>query len=1583
MKNGLHSILEEFRQSATSKRDMGDKFERLIAAVLRIDNSLAGKFSHVWLWSEWPDNGGRPDTGIDVVALDESTGEYVAIQCKFYNPDHTLSKEDIDSFFTASGQGFKTKKGDKRFSRRIIVATTDYWSTHAIKALENQNPPVTKIGVQDLLECTVEWEQFDLKKIDKMKSKPKKSLRPHQIDALADVELGFKSVNRGKLIMACGTGKTFTSLKIAEHLVPLGGTVLFLVPSIALLSQTLKEWMVEAEKDLLCFAVCSDIKVGKNDDKDLSVSDLALPATTDAKSLIEKIKTINRKDKLTVIFSTYQSIQVVSEAQGLGLNEIDIIVCDEAHRTTGLTVEGTDESIFQKVHDEEFIKSKKRLYMTATPRIYSEAAKTKAEEAAIRVCDMDSEVHYGPEFHRLGFSQAVSRGLLADYKVLVLGVDESYISRAFQSQITDENNELDLEDAVKIVGCWNGLAKKIDTINAKERNFPMKRAVAFCNTIKNSKNLQSLFSSVVQTHIERTDDELALNCEIDHVDGAMNVMERNRKLAWLKQEPAENTCRILTNARCLSEGVDVPSLDAVMFLTPRNSIVDVVQSVGRVMRKSEGKEYGYIILPIGIPSDMAPEDALKDNEKYKVVWQVLNALRAHDDRFDAVVNKIKINGGDGSDSPIHTGFIGGENPEDESGDVNGLNPKEKTQVQLELEFPHLEEWKNAIYAKLVQKCGSRIYWEDWAKKVAVQAEIQQKRIEKILEKPTTEHKKAFDSFLHGLHENINPSIKKEEAIEMLAQHLVTKPVFEALFENYSFSKSNPISLAMQSIIDLLDKESSKNFDKEMGAFYLEVRNKVSGVNNFEGKQLIIKELYDKFFNHAFPKVADRLGIVYTPLEVVDFINKSVDEILKKEFDKDIGSENVHILDPFTGTGTFLVRLLQSGLIKKEDLVRKFAKELHANEIVLLAYYIATINIEEAYHYITGSNYKSFDGALLTDTFQMYENEGSFEELILSENYKRLKKQKESAISVIIGNPPYSAGQLSENENNQNLDYPILDESILKSYAKKSKANLKKALYDSYVRAIRWASDRLKEDGVIAFVTNGSFIDGNAADGIRMSLIEEFTSIYCFNLRGNQRTSGELSRQEGGKIFGSGSRTPVAITFLVKNSKKQEKCKLLYYDIGEYLSREEKLKKISDFGSLSNIDWVSLIPNTEGDWINHRNASFQSFYPLGDKTDKAGNTIFRIYSQGILTARDFWIYNFSSKHLKITVKKMIDFYNLEVARLKEEVAKNNTQVDIDEFINLDSTKISWSGNLKKDLARNVKIDFDETSKILSMYRPFTKEYAYFNRRLNERVYLMPSLFPSSKVKNLIISCSGIGASKGFSALITDTVPNFHMHDTGQSFPLFYYDGNNNKLDKQDAVSNLSLSAFQKKYNDSNISKKDMFYYVYGIFHSHEYKTKFESDLKKMLPRIPFAKDFWTFSNAGKCLAEWHLNYETIEPYSLEEVSSKTSKDLKAFYKVTKMKFPKKDEKTSIIYNANVTLKGIPLETYEYIVNGKPAIEWIMERYQEKTDKDSGILNDPNEYSDDPRYIIDLVKRIVRVSLETMKIVNSLPPLNEIN
>lgn len=1627
----IHEILNEFREAATSNRDMGDKFERLIATYLITDPLQAERFSDVWLWTEWPDRGNQPDTGIDLVAKERATGEFCAIQCKFYAKGHTVQKADIDSFFTASGK--------KPFTSRMIVATTEF-GKHAEEALVSQHVPVQRLDVADLENSPIDWAHFSLKRPDQMKLRTRKQLRPHQKNALTNVINGLAEAERGKMIMACGTGKTLTALKIAERFAAgakpwktapaTNGMVLFLVPSIALLSQTLFEWTGETEQGMHCFAVCSDTAVGKQagDMEDIRLHDLPFPATTDARKLATQLAAFAGKKPLTVVFSTYQSIQTIADAQKKhGAPAFDLIVCDEAHRTTGVILEAGDESNFVKVHDGNFIKASKRLYMTATPRIFSDGSKTQAEENDAVVCSMDDPTLYGEELHRLGFGEAVGSGLLADYKVMVLAVDEKFVSKTFQSQLAVEG-ELNLDDVVKITGCWNGLSKRMardaEGNDLSGDDAPMRRAVAFSRSIKDSKRLTDLFAGVVAKYTDdakeaATDDtpaEAFLRCEVDHVDGTMNMTVRNRKLGWLKADTSQdgNVCRILSNARCLSEGVDVPALDSVLFLNPRNSVVDVVQSVGRVMRIAPGKKYGYIILPIGIPADVPPEEALKDNQKYKVVWQVLQALRAHDDRFNATVNKIELN----KARPENIQIIGVTGGGGDDGEGSDKGAGKTTQVQMRLDFPNLEEWRDAIFAKIVLKCGDRRYWESWAKDVSVIAERHITRIKALLDGSDNAHRKAFEEFLKGLRTNLNPAVSEADAIEMLAQHLITKPVFDALFEGYAFTQHNPVSQSMQAMLDLLETQALDKEQQSLEKFYASVRQRAVGIDNAQGKQKVIVELYDKFFRTAFPRMAERLGIVYTPVEVVDFIIHSADHALRKEFGVGLSDHGVHVLDPFTGTGTFMVRLLQSGLIKPEDLAHKYRNEFHANEIVLLAYYIAAINIEETYHSLakahdSSATYQPFEGIVLTDTFQLNEGQSKLDDQF-PENNKRAKRQSGNDIRVIVGNPPYSVGQESQNDGSQNIEYPQLDKRIESTYAAASNAVLKRNLYDSYIRAVRWASDRIKEKGLVCYVSNGSFIDGNSMDGLRKCLVDEFTAVYVFNLRGKASGSGEARRMEKGNVFGAGTKTSVAISILIKNPAKNGG-QLFYHDIGDYLSREEKLKIITEFASIGNIPWRTLKPNDSHDWINQRDPAFDAFLPLGDKSDANCGTLFDLYSQGVLTSRDTWAYSFSKDALTANMERMIDFYNQQVKGFKKyqkdlpAVNAAERQKRVEDFIDTDAKKISWSRGAKNGVGRGVQVPFNGHATVfLASYRPFNKQWLYFDKFFNEMVLRMPSIFPNSTVKNLVICTSGIGASKGFSALISDSVPNYHFHDTGQCFPLYAYgkaddeqaegedlftEGGNAKVQGEyvprENIPDDTLAKFQATYAASkgaSITKEDIFYYVYGILHSPEYKSRFDSDLKKMVPRIPFAQDFWAFSKAGRELAHWHLNYETIEPYALQQTGELDLGD-PAYYQVQKMQFAKKGkevDKTTINVNSRLRLSGIPLEAYDYIVNGKSAIEWVMERYQITVDKDSGIRNDPNAWateSGQPDYIVNLVKRVVRVSVETVKLVKALPALNE--
>jgi predicted helicase len=1644
--SALQEILQTFRETAKTEREKGTYFEHLVKAYLQNEpyykDLLGGK---VYLWEEWrairmrehhEDLGA--DAGIDLVAIENVTDNprIFAIQAKFYAEDAKIRKNDgIDSFFSAMGK--------KPYTDGMLFLTTYQASEHVNNLVQGRDKPINIVSLYDLENSQIDWANYQPSAAPVLREK--KQLRTHQVSALNAVTHGLQTHARGKMIMACGTGKTFTSLKIAERQAGKGKRVLFLVPSLSLLSQTLTEWTQESGIPLHSFAVCSDSDVGKKRDKDEDKvqtfkHELGYPSTTDPERLAKEIAKRHDVEHMTVVFSTYHSIDVISRAQQLhGLAAFDLVVSDEAHRTTGATFNDEDESNFVRVHDDGFLRASKRLYMTATPRIYGELAKASAERDDVALCSMDDASLYGPELYVITFSEAVKRGLLVDYKVLVLAVDEAHVNRRLQSLLNDGNNLLKVDDAAKIVGCWKALAKQGLEQDLELDPDPMRRAVAFCQVIEpskgakshkvSSKNIAGMFQAVVEAYQESASESepvAALTCEAAHVDGSMNATAKDAKLAWLKAETPKGTCRILSNVRCLSEGVDVPALDAVLFLTPRNSQVDVVQSVGRVMRNAPGKKKGYVILPVVIPVGVEAHEALNDNKVYGVVWQVLQALRSHDDQFDADVNKIDLTGHGTKKIEIIaiTDKIQRKPKSGNPGETTEVKKKRKaagaarggvgigTEVpgaqpeQQDLGF-EIGEIERAIYAKLVQKVGNRHHWEEWANDIAKIARTHIDRIKAILE--NTENKTertAFENFAAELRDDLNNSVTDDEIIEMLAQHLITKPVFDALFSDYSFAKHNPMSKAMQGVLDVLQQHNLNKEADTLQKFYDSVKMRAEGIDNAAGKQRIIVELYDKFFANAFPKLKEKLGIVYTPVEVVDFIIHSVDHLLQKEFGQTLGSKGVHIIDPFTGTGTFVTRLLQSGLINPEELAHKYKHEIHANEIVLLAYYIAAINIEATYHELVKGKYTPFEGICLTDTFQMYEKDDLVSELTV-DNSARRKRQKKLDIRVIVGNPPYSIGQGSQNDNNQNVAYPSLDKRISETYASSSVATNSKGLYDSYIRAIRWASDRIGQSGVIGFVTNAGFLDASTADGLRKCLADEFSSIYVFHLRGNQRTQGELSRKEGGKIFGGGSRAPIAISLLVKNPKAAKHGQIYFHDIGDYLSREDKLEKITDFISVEGITdsggWQSIAPDEHGDWLRQRDNSYGEFLALGDKkTD--GAKLFENFSQGVVSSRDAWAYNFHKASLKDTIKRAVAFFNDEISRMNVSIPESNRNLReerLGAFLDTDPMKFSWSRALKQDLVKGKAMTFIEENLVIGLYRPYTKQYLYFNRRLCEYVGMLPRFFPEIGTKNLVISIAGMG-SKGVSALIADVVPDFQLQFNGQCFPLYLYDEETQtqpnetpdmfsatsvatKSNRRESITDGGLQMFKEAYPGETIKKEDLFYYVYGLLHSPDYRERYADNLSKELPRIPHVKtaaDFWSFSQAGRELANWHLNYETVQPHPLTIEASGPLAD--ADYRVEKMKFAKKGDKTTVIYNGKITIKDIPEAAWDYVVNGKAALDWVMERQREKIDKDSGIVNDANNWAietmGNPKYPLELFQRVVTVSLETQKIVAALPKLD---
>lgn len=1593
----FNSILQKYRSDSYTERDKGARFEELISRYLMTDPAYSSTLDKVWVWSSFPsrsDFGGR-DTGIDLVARTKD-GEYWAVQCKCYAENHSVTKADMDTFLSTSGRMFRDADGKEvSFSLRVIVATTDNWSFNAVEVTKGQTIPVTIIGLSILENAPVDWDEIEAGVHGKDARQNVHELREHQREALEAALNHYKDHDRGKMIMACGTGKTFTSLRIAEAILEndpeVGkerpGCILFLAPSISLVGQTLREWVSNSRDELNTVCVCSDTTVTKKrteDDVGERVEDLGLPATTDPRKIA--FRAMVSKDT-TVVFSTYQSIDAVIAAQQHGLPEFDLIICDEAHRTTGVIIDKQDESSFTKVHDNSLVRGKRRLYMTATPRLYGEKGKADARKAAVEICSMDDESKYGREFYTLNFGRAVEKDLLSDYKVLILTTTASDVPEILRRHWADWKGEIDTDTNCKIWGCLNALAKNVayDTTLKTTDPAPMRSAVSFCRSIRVSRALCNMFNKVAN------DPMSPLPATMRHIDGSMNSMDRDSLLTWLKD--GSKRCHILSNVRCLSEGVDVPALDAVLFMDSKGSIVDIVQSVGRVMRKSEGKKYGYIIIPIVVPEDEDPEFALDNNDRYKVVWQVLRALRSHDERLEAEINTFNYRkpGEPNPDGHIHIG-----RPDTPAGfeDIPFMGGQYT-----------MDDFGTALMARLVLKVGDRDYIENWAKKVAEITPVLTEKLKLICqheEKGYRQYKAPFNAYLKGLRQCVNDNVSEQQAIDILAQQIITKPIFEKLFAKDGFAMQNSVSGYIDKMLAAIDTRNGlRDIQDKLDEFYRTVELTLNGIDTSEGKQKVITALYEKFFKNAFPKDQAINGVVYTPQEIVDFIIRSCVEVLKQEFSVDINDEGVNVLDPFTGTGTFIARLMESGLITKENLFRKYQSELFANEITLLAYYIATVNIENTFARISGSQlYIPYDNILLTDTFNIdticnakTEQTTLGEEEYFKKNKARIRKEHEVPITIIMGNPPYGANQKSANDNAKKRKYrdgidARIDETYLDQTMFTNKVNLFNSVYDNYVRAYRWATDRLGDnDGVISFVTPNGWLTGSAFEGFRKTIEQEFSKIYVFNLRGNQ--NGSNWREEGEKVFGEGSKVGISIMLLVRTKGWKGKATINYYAVPDRLKRREKLDLLIKNESfitqnLSN-QMTVLKPKENGDWIIERNDSFQLLLPMAGDVHKkfekfSDQSLFVGYCNGYKTGRDVWAYNFSIDVLKDNMSSMLFEYQKQLKIGK--IDYNN--------------RIKWNRSLENNFNNHKVIQYDNSRCIVSNYRPFCKQYFYFDSKLLDlnmvHVY-------SEKESNLTICVASIGDKKPFSCLITNTHTDLHFTGTSQCFPLYWYEDRDeirrsnkqaslfeddrNDLIRHNGISDYALSEARKKYGNT-VSKEDIFYYIYGYLHSQDYRDAFANDLRLSLPRIGFVdskEDFDAFVYAGRRLADLHLNYEHAEKCGSVKIDTDVPMEVplsdESLLRVTKMKLIPDERK--LVYNQHVTIGDIPEDAFRYIVNGRSALGWIVDQYQYSVDKESGIVNDPNEYAG-PKYIFDLVLSIITVSVETMRIVDNLPKMD---
>ncbi|RKV31722.1 DEAD/DEAH box helicase [Helicobacter pylori] len=1593
-----YELIKEKLHAIPNLRHKGSLFEKISKQFLQ-EHDSANEYESIDLWYDWKLRGKERDKGIDIV-IQTTSKEFIAVQCKFHQ--NSISYNDISPFLTQLQSGV----GEVRFKKGIIISTSNLTS-EALKAIEQirstgMGIEIDEITEEDFIYSRIDWEKFDPTKTeDEIPLCDKKRPHPHQTEAINATKEYFSDPKnaRGKLIMACGTGKTYTSLKIMEALDP--KITLFLAPSIALLSQTFREYAQEKSDPFYASIVCSDDKTGKSkneDNDDIKFSELPLKPSTRLEDILSVYEKAQKENKRFIIFSTYQSALRIKEAQEACLGEIDLIICDEAHRTVGAMYssnERDDKNAFTFCHSDENIKAKKRLYMTATPKVYSESSKAKAKESDNIIYSMDDAEIFGEEIYTLNFSKAIALDLLTDYKVIILAVRKENLSGVTNSvnkkisQLEAEGTKLDKklinnEFVCKIVGTHKGLAKQdliaLDEENKEDHNlqnkadtFVSQRAISFCKSINTSKNIKDSFETIMECYDEELKKKSFKNLQItiDHVDGTMNCKERLEKLENLNTFKP-NTCKVLSNARCLSEGVDVPALDSIVFFDGKSAMVDIIQAVGRVMRKAKRKKRGYIILPIALEeSEIKNLDEAVNNTNFKNIWKVIKALRSHDPSLvdeATFKEKIKIFGSDDTSNL--------DDEEELQKYKTKQSPNDPKQAQKTLfDAILLQDLADAVYNVMPTKLGDRNYWENFTKKTGNIAKTLNERLKNIFDK----NPEIFHGFLDSLRENIHQNIKEDEALDMITSHIITKPIFDAIFGD---NIKNPIAKALDKMVLKLSSLGLEGETKDLKNLYESVKTEAVHAKSQKSQQELIKNLYNTFFKEAFRKQSEKLGIVYTPIEVVDFILRATNGILKKHFNTDFNDQSITIFDPFTGTGSFIARLLskENNLISDEALKEKFQKNLFAFDIVLLSYYIALINITQAAQN-RDSSLKNFKNIALTDSLDYLEEKNDKGVFPLFEDLKENKDIKTTMekqnIRVIIGNPPYSAGAKSENDNNQNLTHPKLAKWVYEKYGKNSTAKVGATTRDTLIQSMRMASDLLKDKGVLGFVVNGSFIDSKSADGFRKCVAKEFSRLYVLNLRGNQRTSGEVSKKEGGKIFDSGSRATVAIIFFVKD-KDAPNNTIFYYEVGDYLKREAKLNLLAGFENLESVPFKEITPNHKGDWINQREDGFEKLIPLKRDKTLQNDSIFDINSGGVVSGRDPWVYNFSPKTLTQSVQNCIDTYNADLKRFNEvfrEAFKQRTKGvksgDLykhlnDQEITTDKTKIAWVQNLKNQLIKGKKLDDFSQEKIsVSLYRPFNKQYFYYERELSWSFCSMKKIFPDKSVHNVVINT---GISKVFSALISQEIPCIDLLHHTQAYPLYYYDDLGNRYN---AISGYALNLFRRHYKDDSIVEEEIFYYIYAILHHKGYLEKYKNSLAKEAPRVALSEDFKELSVLGKELGELHLNYESGEMHESVKYTTLMNAEVGGYYDVDKM--TKKGD--SILYNQNIAITKIPQKAFDYVVNGKSAIDWVIERYSITKDKDSLIENNPNHYAGG-QYVFELLCRVITLSVKSVDLIEKI-------
>ena len=1545
-------VLELVREGARTETQKGARFERLMARALPlIDPDCARVVPAASLTAEQaarlkiPSN----DTGIDLIGFtaDDPDGQesVIAIQCKCYDANTSVTKSDLDSFLV-HGQKRTIKRllwvdtSWRRFSPNLErhVATIDKWS---------------RIDLETLGRRRIDWQAT-------LEGAPRRDpLTPNAVqrEAIGKVVDGLERRDRGQCLMACGTGKTLVAQRIAEAMTPGGGRIVVFVPSRALLKQTLEAWQDNQTAEIRLCAVCSDTSVGNEIySEDLRLEELDCPVTTRAEEIADAWRAHAARRVRSVTISTYQSSERISEAQAVAgdAGRFDLAIADEAHCTAGT---GADEGPFRLVHYESRIRARKRLYMTATPQIWSANVHRTAKKTERPNFSMDNEARFGPVLYDLPFAEAVRQKLICEITLVVQTTSSRDVleNRVNSDQMARLGIETDT--ATRMTGVYNAMHSR-RALNGEQDDTPVKRAVFFSNRIRESKRLTADFNAL--TADIRSREPGLRPVSVRHVDGTMPMSHRAKEIAWLKEDAADET-RVLSNAQCLTQGVDVPALDAVVFMKPKKSQLEMVQAVGRATRRphGSGKQRGYAIVPMVIREGEDAEQALRDSPDWKTLIETITALRAHDAAFEIELQQLRY-----EQDTKGPGEPGGET----TGDPPPPGEPGGTPDPIQGTFD--DELRKAIVAITVNTASSRRFWKNWGQSTANAYKDLRARIAHLYERKG-EVREIIDRLVSDLRGAAHDGIDLGTTIAMLAQHQICRRIFVALFGAERNHKEPPAAVTLQETMDLLEAHGVRDEVSGLEAIYSDVERNVRGLRSPRARQELIRGLYDQFFREAFADEVGRMGIAYTPVALIDYLGRAAERKIRKLSGgtRGLAAAGVHVMDPFAGTGTVLARLMSDLTLMPDaaGLEEKFARgEFHANEIELLAHYVTCANVEQTIAARTGSR-RPFRGAVLTNTF---ENAKRINPMLpydadrIEANRRQRQKQREAPIRVMIGNPPWSVSR----DPTESLG--AIRKRIEETYAQASERTLKRNLYDKYVLALRWATDRLRESpsdgsGVIAFVLNNGWLRGDAAQGIRRCMMDEFAEIEIIDLRGDARGRGEVRRAEGATVFEEASRAGVCLFVGTLDPSHAGPARVLYKAVDDGWTLDRKTAFLDTANGGADVEFEELPIDKNGDWLDRRKAEWEGMVPLGRPESRSGkvrsDAVFTLYSLGLCTANDSHMYADTGQSLRETMPERIDEYNTYARR--RDAGTTGTK---------DRSLVKWHHELAKEAELGNVHKYNDQYVRSAAYRPFINRHVYFARHWCARRYQIPNMLPAEHSDNRLICIGGQGDDNGLSLWITDRTPDYHMLGANQVFPEYRFkDGQ-----RLENVTRNTLETVRAAYYDAHdaptISNSDVFEFVYGRLHDPEYRRRFRNEIRKDVPRITWpetAAEFHRWRTTGAELAGLHLGWEDVEPFPLDEEAAQETLHDRHHYRPIGPRWLDGDERTRLRLNDRIILGGIPAEAHEWKLAGVSALHGLVLSMKRLWDHGQGQI----EESGNGRYWVDTIGRAVTVALETIRIV----------